>query len=131
MQLAQLVARGEPCEMRSSFDMWQLGMLLYQLASQPWPYRMTYWDTAPELGDDDILELLILYSKTDTPANDPNRALLPHERSPLEHPPLREVISNLLAPTAAARWTSEQLRVFLELNTTPLTQQGQTTVTSE
>ena len=116
--------------MRASFDMWQLGMLLYQLATQPWPFSTSYWDTIPDITDAKILAMLSAYAKTDTPAADPQRQLLPHERRPPAHGPLSDVICNLLAPSAEARWSSERLRTFLELNTTPLTQLGQATSTT-
>lgn len=58
--MAHLVRSGGDVPLAFSFDMWQLGMLVYQLASQPWPYARAYW---PEPGtpgaytDDQILQV--------------------------------------------------------------------------
>lgn len=50
--------------------------------------------------------------------------LLPHEAKPLQNDTLRQIVEKLLTPAPEARWTSEDLRVHLELNTTSLTMRG-------
>ena len=117
VQLADEVWRQAQVRMQPPFDMWHLGMLLYRLASQPWPYTQPYWP--PSLSDAHVLARLSQFH-----AGSAGRPLLPHEEAPLSNAVLHEVVSNLLAPTAEARWSAERLRKHLELNTTPLTLQG-------
>jgi hypothetical protein len=118
VQLAAQVKGREEIRLQQSFDMWQLGMLVYQMASQPWPWAKPYWlnpGSGGALSDDEILQMLITYNRS---ADNPKRAKLPHERQPLEIESLRLVVDNLLTPTAEARWTSETLRLHLEMHAT-------------
>jgi hypothetical protein len=42
VQMASNVIEGAGVPIQPSYDMWQLGMLLYRLGSQPWPYAADY-----------------------------------------------------------------------------------------
>jgi hypothetical protein len=144
--MARKVQRGDGVPLDPAYDMWQFGMLVYQLASQPWPYEHEYWDTPapaapphapaaapPPESDEDVLSRLAAYASSSNGAavngaahgGGGARVLLPHEAAPLRNETLRYIVDQLLAPSAAARWSSEQLRVHLELNTTSLTMRGQ------
>jgi hypothetical protein len=129
VQLALDAINKNPAVMKHSFDMWQLGMLIYQLASQPWPYTATYWDGGGEgstthLTDSSILKRLIDFHH-DTPERpcNPARDLLPHEAKPLKNKLLCLIVHNLLSPTAEARWSCADLLVYLDVNATSLTVQ--------
>jgi hypothetical protein len=132
VQLATATINEKNPSMEYSFDMWQLGMLIYQLASQPWPYTEPYWGrvgggSTTSLTDAAILQRLFDYHHRDGPEGRRNaaRVLLPHEAKPLQNNLLRLIVNNLLAPTAQGRWTSDQLRIYLDLHATELTMQGQ------
>lgn len=150
LQAALQAQTGAPIVVAPAHDMWQLGMLVHTLASQPWPYSMPFWGarTAAEhaasalgqpqherscmLPDGEILLRLAAYEVAPQPGRQPSGTLnvsgpaherqpMPHEQRTIGNEALQQIADGLLAPDPAERWTSERLRAELELRTEPLT----------
>jgi hypothetical protein len=121
VQLAADIQQKKDVKLEPSFDMWQLGMLVYQLAVQEWPWARPYWsqplDCCSALPDAEILRRLVDYHQH---PKSKQRAQLPHEARPLQDGGLRVIVEKLLTPHPGERWSSEALRHHLDLYNTSL-----------
>jgi serine/threonine protein kinase len=87
---------GEVCTADTPYDMWQLGMLLYEAAS-----GVPYWGGLTDAA------IGAVACAPDEP--------LPHERSPVTDAQLQAVLSSLLARDPLDRLSAKGARSMLEL----------------
>lgn len=95
MQLAKQQMEGKPLKILPSFDVWQLGIMVYEAMAG------SYW--AEGSKDAAILHALATES-----------ADLPHEMHPLELQNMNDMLRILMSREPAERPTAEELRRVLE-----------------
>ena len=100
VQVAGAVQDGTHAEIRHSFDIWQLGMLIYEAHS-----GAPYWSRHP--SDASILQCLL----------DPS-APLPHEVAPVSPDVFQKVLRATLTRDPAHRVTASQLEALLRAELT-------------
>ena len=96
MQLAAARLRNEPVVLQPSFDMWQLGTFVYEVAT-----GKPYWPTS-------MTDLNILNTLADT------NAPLPHEERPVNTELVQRILSQLLTRSASHRLSAESLKKLLD-----------------
>lgn len=96
MQLAQALLNREHVAINMSYDMWQFGTFVYEVATgKPfWPRN---------LSEQQILQVLARDS-----------ARLPHEENPVPQELVQRILSQLLTRNPAHRLTAESLRKLLD-----------------
>ena len=100
VQLAPYVQSGQQAEIAFGFDLWQLGMLIYEVHSgEP------YWGRHG--SDAAIFETLL-----------DSGAALPHESRPIKPPVMQSVVARLLTRRAEVRLTAQQLEDVLATEVT-------------
>jgi hypothetical protein len=99
VQVAEQVCAGQQVEITLAFDMWQLGMLIYEVhAGRP------YWSAESE--NDTIFKDLL----------DPSRPL-PHMRRPVQQRVIQNILAGLMTRTAEDRMSAVRLKAVLSNET--------------
>jgi hypothetical protein len=80
----------------SSYDMWQLGMFVYELST-----RRPYWPQ--KMSDEQVLHILAT-----------EQMRLPHESNPVSIDLVQRIVKQLLTRTAEARLDAVALKALLD-----------------
>jgi serine/threonine protein kinase len=96
VQLAHARLEGQPVQINTQYDMWQLGTFVYEVATDK-----PYW--LRSMSDEQILNVL---------ARD--NARLPHEERPVPQELVQRILSQLLTRNPVHRLNAESLRKLLE-----------------
>jgi serine/threonine protein kinase len=95
MQLAEKQMEQKPLKIEPSFDIWQLGIMIYEAM------KGSYWPL-------DAKDAVILHTLATATAK------LPHEVKPLDQSNMNDMMRVLMARDPAARPSAEELRKVLE-----------------
>ena len=89
------MSESERAEITAAYDLWQVGMLMYEVHS-----GVSFWPA--QLSDSAVLAALL----------DPQQPL-PHEQRPLQHEALRDLVGQLLAREGTKRISAAHLEARL------------------